>query len=398
MEIVNSIEHLAKEPERLIKKLIPTGYPFALWRSPNSEKAFLMIDIISKSSNQIRPDEWSIENTSECFVINNYSDSHPPTPQVIRGNLILTIEDKDVQLSIDPKASSSDLESFMTHLNKSEIESVESNDAVLKESSDFEESVKKAIDTINESDLQKVVLSRFKDFDVARGFKAFRFFRKISANYPNAFCYIVSSSNNGVWIGATPERLLTIREEKNFTTDALAGTQKIQDNTSLANIAWTQKEIEEQAMVSRYIIDCFKKIRLREFEEHGPKTAKAGNLAHLKTSFKVDMKATNTPDLGSIMLDLLHPTSAVCGFPRAMANQFIKENEQFDRELFTGFLGPVNFQKETLLYVNLRCMKVEGNKVRLFAGAGITADSDPKKEFEETQHKMGTLLSVLETE
>ena len=76
-----------------------------------------------------------------------------------------------------------------------------------------------------------------------------------------------------------------------------------------------QKDIEEQALVERYVISCFKKIRLREYDEHGPKTMIAGNVLHLKTEFEVDMVATNFPQLGSVMLNLLHPTSAVCGMP-----------------------------------------------------------------------------------
>jgi isochorismate synthase len=77
----------------------------------------------------------------------------------------------------------------------------------------------------------------------------------------------------------------------NFIPCHLAGTQKAQGENPLKSAAWTQKEIEEQALVSRYIVDCFKKIRLREYDEHGPKTVLAGNLLHLRSDFKVDMKA-----------------------------------------------------------------------------------------------------------
>ncbi|WP_332912325.1 chorismate-binding protein [Algoriphagus boritolerans] len=111
-------------------------------------------------------------------------------------------------------------------------------------------------------------------------------------------------------------------KEEQFHTMALAGTQPASGENPLKSAAWTQKEIEEQALVCRYIVDCFKKIRLREYEEHGPKTIMAGNLLHLRTDFKVDMKATGFPQLGSVMLDLLHPTSAVCGMPRKEAHDF----------------------------------------------------------------------------
>ena len=200
----------------------------------------------------------------------------------------------------------------------------------------------------------------------------------------------------GIWMGATPELLLSVEDKKKFTTVSLAGTQVIADDFPLAKAAWTQKEIEEQAMVSRYIINCFKKIRLREFEEYGPKTVRAGNLAHLKTTFEVDMAEVNFPQLGTVMLELLHPTSAVCGMPMKPAFEFLKENEGYDRQYYSGYLGPTNVQNETRLFVNLRCMKIEGNQATLFAGAGITEDSEPESEWNETEVKMQTLLNILQ--
>jgi isochorismate synthase len=163
----------------------------------------------------------------------------------------------------------------------------------------------------------------------------------------------------------------------------------------IKSVAWTEKEIEEQAMVSRYIINCFKKIRLREYEEHGPRTASAGNLLHLKTEYEVDMKATNFPQLGSVMLKLLHPTSAVCGMPLNNALEFLNKNEGYDRQFYSGYLGPVNFRNESHIFVNLRCMQIHERQATLYAGAGVTIDSIPEKELEETEMKMDTLQKVL---
>jgi isochorismate synthase len=175
----------------------------------------------------------------------------------------------------------------------------------------------------------------------------------------------------------------------------VAGTQAYHPGTSLQEVAWRQKEIEEQALVSRYIINCFKKIRLREFEEVGPKTVVAGNLLHLKTTYTVDMEETQFPLLGSVMLDLLHPTSAVCGMPKTPAAAFLNQFEAFDRALFSGYLGPVNINNGTHLYVNLRCMQIQAAKALLYAGAGITEDSVPEREWMETQLKCDTLLEVM---
>jgi isochorismate synthase len=168
---------------------------------------------------------------------------------------------------------------------------------------------------------------------------------------------------------------------------SLAGTQPAQCDNPLKSAAWTQKEIEEQALVSRYIVDCFKTIRLREYEEHGPKTILAGNLLHLRSDFKVNMRSTGFANLGSVMLSLLHPTSAVCGMPRKEAQAFLKAYEGFDRSFYSGFLGPVQIEGATSLFVNLRTASFREGQVVLYAGAGVTEDSDPQKEWEETELK-----------
>ena len=95
------------------------------------------------------------------------------------------------------------------------------------------------------------------------------------------------------------------------------------------------------------------------------------------------------------MLTLLHPTSAVCGMPIEQAKEWIAHAENYDRELYSGFLGPVNFENTTDLFVNLRCAKISEQQIRFYAGAGITEDSDPQKEYEETELKINVLRSIL---
>jgi isochorismate synthase len=116
---------------------------------------------------------------------------------------------------------------------------------------------------------------------------------------------------------------------------------------------------------------------------------------HLKSVFEVDMKATNFPQLGSVMLQLLHPTAAVCGMPLEPALQFLEANEGYDRGFYAGYLGPVNVNEGTDLFVNLRCMQMSGNQAVLYAGAGVTIDSLPEKEWAETEMKFNTLLNVI---
>jgi isochorismate synthase len=264
----------------------------------------------------------------------------------------------------------------------------------------FAEMVSDAIGAIERGEMQKVVVSRTKNIILPEGFSVFEAFQKLCNAYPLAFVSAVFLPQyNAVWLGATPETLVSIDKVGVFKTMSLAGTQSALgangERFLPGEIRWSHKEIEEQAFVSRYIIECFKKIRLREYIESGPKTIQAGNLMHLRTDYSVDTNAVNFPQLGTVMTELLHPTSAVCGMPKEPALRFIAEHELHQREFYSGFLGPINIQEESHLFVNLRTMKIQNQIATLYAGCGITEDSSPTKEWQETEMKSQTLLSVL---
>lgn len=255
--------------------------------------------------------------------------------------------------------------------------------------------VEKGVQQIEDGAFEKIVPSRAKRVELPESFDAIDTFQKLCDTYPNALISFVSVPNVGTWMGASPELLIQVENNRIFKTVALAGTKPFEPGTDIRNVAWTQKEIEEQALVSRYIISNFKKIRLREYDEQGPKTVIAGNVMHLKTTYAVDMKETNFPQLGSVMLQLIHPTSAVCGMPLEESLAFLKANEGYDREFYAGYLGPVNVSNTISLFVNLRCMQLADTQAILYAGAGVTADSIPESEWDETEIKLNTLLKVI---
>jgi isochorismate synthase len=227
-------------------------------------------------------------------------------------------------------------------------------------------------------------------FDVVAAFYA------LCSRNPNALVSFVSSPSAGSWLGATPEILVSVEDRTTFKTVALAGTQPYHGQL-LKDVAWTQKDIEEQALVERYIISCFKKIRLREYDEQGPRTVIAGQMLHLKSEFKVDIQETNFPQLGTVMLGLLHPTAAVCGTPLQAARHFLLAHEGYDRQFYSGYLGPINFGDSIHIFVNLRCAQLLHQQAILYAGAGVTIDSVPQDELAETEIKLNTLRQVLST-
>lgn len=371
---------------------IESGIPTAIWRLPNQNQVVGIIDFHHQQDHFIN----DLDNTDPGFIINAFDQHHPSKATSIRADVMVEwsqSQPQDFTVKVAPRVSASDIESLLNDNPNTRRQFVNGSDT---QSHDYEKTVRQALEEIAAGTFTKVVLSRFEDTTLREDFDIMRFFDKACASYPNAFCYLLYTPAHGLWMGASPETLLSM-EDGLFQTMSLAGTQRL-DNRSLQDIAWTQKDIEEQAMVSRYIIDCFKKIRLREFEENGPRTALAGNLVHLKTTYKVDTRKVEAEQLATTMMNLLHPTSAVCGMPLQPALDFIKQYEQYDRKLYAGFLGPVNIKGLTHLFVNLRCMEIIDSKhARLYAGAGITADSDPHKELMETQMKMNTLKKLMES-
>jgi len=259
---------------------------------------------------------------------------------------------------------------------------------------DYRHLIEKSVTAIIDRQFDKVVPARSKNIEIPDDFSPVDLLIDLCTSYPNAFVSFVSIPKIGTWIGATPEILIE-KADNTFKTIALAGTQNVDPLKPISDTSWTEKEIEEQAMVSRYIINCFKKIRLREYEEVGPKTVQAGNLLHLKTTYAVNTIDTNFDELATVMLNLLHPTSAVAGMPKESAMDFLNQFEKLNREFFSGFLGPVNLENSTNLFVNLRCMQLLDNQARLYAGAGVTLDSDPEKEYQETEMKFKTMLDVV---
>jgi isochorismate synthase len=255
--------------------------------------------------------------------------------------------------------------------------------------------VKTAMDAINRGIAQKIVTSRRWSVTIPDRFDPLALWVRVSQAYPDAFVSLVSTPLSGTWLCASPELLVSQDLKGTFRTVALAGTQPAMEGLRNAEALWTHKEIEEQALVSRYIIQAFKHLRLREFVEEGPFTIQAAHLLHLKTTFEVDTIATGRPGLLQDMLSLLHPTSAVCGMPREQALDFLLQHEEHPRAYYSGYLGPVHQANGTSLFVQLRCMQYMADQVFLYAGGGITAQSDVDKEWKETEYKLQTLSSLL---
>jgi isochorismate synthase len=195
-----------------------------------------------------------------------------------------------------------------------------------------------------------------------------------------------------------------------LTTISLAATQPYTKDVA---VEWTNKEIEEQQIVTDYITN-----QIEPYTNHisisDVETVRAGNLLHLKTRIisRIEKYSSLKP-----IIEALHPTPAVCGFPKQKAKDFILKNEGYNREYYTGFLGELNLKqsktrntnrrnvennayavvkKASNFYVNLRCMQVRNKKALVYVGGGITKDSIPENEWNETVNKTKTIVNILD--
>ena len=253
-----------------------------------------------------------------------------------------------------------------------------------------QELVSKGVQSIQRGEFQKVVLSRKEKVQLS-SFVFLDVFSRMLNFYPNAFVYVWFHPKVGLWMGATPERLVSL-EKNQFVTMALAGTQLFQGEE---NPAWGDKEKLEHQYVVDYIVsqiqDPTNGIILNQFEVSDTYTSKAGNLLHLKADIRGEIGDFNLKEL----LQTLHPTPAVCGLPKEEAKEFILQNEDYDRSFYTGFLGEMNVDQKTELFVNLRCAEFQDSQAIIYVGGGVTGDSIPEKEWAETQAKTKTIKKAL---
>lgn len=342
--------------EYRIAKSIANKFPFAIYRMPNSVK---IKSVFQKDSST----QYISDFSEKGFVFAPFND--------IDNSLIIPY-----------------------HISLRDEFDLEFNDfnfipkSLTGESNEMKQIhvdlVRNGIDFIRKGEADKIVLSRKKVVSVEE-FNFFEIFKKLMFQNTNAFVYLWFHPVSGLWMGASPEVFLTIKGNR-FKTMALASTRSYEGSL---DVDWNDKEKKEHQFVTDYIQS---KLHDLDLKISKPFTIKAGSLVHICSNIEGKLSSNNQL---YTLFRTLHPTPAVCGISKEKASQFILENENYDREFYTGFLGEVNQNSDTKLFVNLRCMKAVNNKAHIFVGGGITKDSDPNKEWKETVLKSEVINSVL---
>jgi isochorismate synthase len=359
----------------IIKLLVKKGLAFAIYSLPNSKDYRL---VVQKGKELFKTEFEDIENI-DAFIVAEFRSA--------KTNIINYIKP---DFSYKSTNDISGLIKYLNSLDNHEYEGKNNQYAYLSKI-EYLGKTDYLIDKLKAKELQKIVISRISAMELASNLDLDLFIEKSFKKYPEAFVYMINSEETGIWTGASPELLLK-KSKGVVETNAIAGTQLLSDYET--KHYWGQKELEEQQLVSSYIEKLLSELGLKDYNASGPETIKAGNLVHLKTTFKIPSTGLNKK-LG-VFIKGLHPTPAVCGLPKAAAFHMIENAESHERELYTGFIGPWNLNGSSQLFVNLRCAKILDNKVLFYVGGGLTASSDAKAEWMETVNKTKTLLSVIE--
>ncbi|MBK1897490.1 chorismate-binding protein [Chryseobacterium paridis] len=249
---------------------------------------------------------------------------------------------------------------------------------------EYLEKLDDVIKVIKENNLPKLVLSRRKIIKNFNFIDLKESFTNLCNSYPNAFRYIFIDGENS-WMGAFSEVLGKFdKKTHQFETMSLAGTLPVSES-------WSEKEIEEQKPVSIYIQNIFEKYAILGNIEKSPTYDHiSGNIKHLRTDFRAKIK----PEDVDHIIKELHPTPAVCGIPKEFCKEKIQEFEKFPREYYAGYIK-IETEDTVQYFVNLRCAKLYKDSVHLFVGGGITAQSNPEKEWQETELKSEAVLKNL---
>jgi menaquinone-specific isochorismate synthase len=251
-----------------------------------------------------------------------------------------------------------------------------------------------AVARINRGDLEKVVLARDLVATATEPIDVRWPLRRLAADYPMCWTFHV----DGLF-GATPEMLVR-RERGLVTSRVLAGTIRRtgddeRDLALAATLARSSKDLEEHeyavASVARSLSPFCSGMHVPE----APYVLELPNVLHLAT----DVTAAARPGTTALGLAAaLHPSAAVCGTPREAAQSLIIELEHLDRERYAGPVGWVDAHGDGEWAIALRCGQLDETdrrQIRLFAGCGIVAGSDPAAELAESVAKLVPMREAL---
>lgn len=264
---------------------------------------------------------------------------------------------------------------------------------------DYAARVRRALEFIHKGECEKIVVARTMTLRRADGsaFRPLQVLARLRERFPSCRSYSFANAHGQSLIGATPERLVRIRDSV-LETEAIAGSAPrgptaSEDAHHAASLLASDKDRREHAAVAGFIHERLTVLGIDPGPLQRARLLRLHNVQHLVTPFRVALDApVHVLDVAAA----LHPTPAVSGLPQARSRELLREIEDAPRGLYAGLVGWVNPQGEGELSVALRCGFVDGARITLHAGAGIVDGSVPATESAETVTKLGAMVHCME--
>lgn len=259
----------------------------------------------------------------------------------------------------------------------------------------FQATVRAALHEIQRQVFNKVVVAHAVDVHSPLPFQPTASLANLRSLYPDCYLFSVSNGKGQAFVGASPERLVSLRDRQ-LATDALAGSaprgRTPYKDARLANgLLNSPKEIHEHQVVAQFIAERLRRLGLQP--QRSPlRLLQLSNIQHLHTP--IQARVPSTVHLLDVVSEL-HPTPAVAGMPRPRACDFIRQHEPFERARYAAPIGWVDHHGNGEFAVGIRSALIQGCQARLYAGAGIVTGSNPEQELAEVQLKLQALLSAL---
>ena len=259
---------------------------------------------------------------------------------------------------------------------------------------DWAAAVAEAVGRITAGELDKVVLARDLEVTSAAPLDVRWLLRRLAERYPTTWVFAVDGL-----VGATPE-LLVRREKGLVTSRVLAGTIRpsgddARDLALAASLARSSKDLEEHEYAVRSVADALDPHCSSMNVPETPFVLHLSNVMHLAT----DVTGVLDDDTSSLTLAAaLHPSAAVCGTPRDAADAVIAELEHMDRGPYAGPVGWIDADGDGEWGIALRSGVVDPHdpsRMRIFAGCGIVAGSNPVDELAESSAKLVPMRDAL---
>jgi menaquinone-specific isochorismate synthase len=261
----------------------------------------------------------------------------------------------------------------------------------------WQDRVARAVEKIKGNQLEKVVLARFATATTESPIDVRNLLQQLASEYPSTWVY----SNTGL-VGATPE--LLVRLSKSLVTSRiLAGTIRKtgDDERDLAlagSLARSSKDLEEHEYAVRSVADSLAPLCSSTNVPESPFVLHLSNVMHLATDVTGVLSDNSSPVDIFDLVSRLHPSAAVCGTPTEVAQRTIDEIEGISRGRYAGPIGWIDANGDGELAIALRCGQIssDAKSIRIYAGCGIVAGSDPEREYAESQAKLLPMRSALE--